>query len=246
MKQTQSFDRPMFTPASLRRLIIPLIIEQMLAVTVGLADTVMIASVGEAAVSGVSLVNSLNNLIISILAALCTGGAVVCAQYLGRQDVFNARSSAKQLVYVSLFFTVVVGAVLLSSRNFFIRVLFGEIEADVHANASTYLLLTSLSFPFLAVYNACAALFRSMGNSRVSLFASAIMNIINVGGNALLIYGCGLGVAGAGTVTCGCGGTYACFDRKSRQCHPPAQGLEGAPRREANQEHPLNRRSQWF
>jgi putative MATE family efflux protein len=201
MKQTQSFDRPMFTPASLRRLIIPLIIEQMLAVTVGLADTVMIASVGEAAVSGVSLVNSLNNLIISILAALCTGGAVVCAQYLGRQDVFNARSSAKQLVYVSLFFTVVVGAVLLSSRNFFIRVLFGEIEADVHANASTYLLLTSLSFPFLAVYNACAALFRSMGNSRVSLFASAIMNIINVGGNALLIYGCGLGVAGAGTAT---------------------------------------------
>ncbi len=191
----------MFTPASLRQLIIPLIIEQMLAMTVGMADTVMIASVGEAAVSGISLVDSLNNLIISILAALCTGGAVVCAQYLGRQDFLNARSSAKQLVYVALIFTVIVSAVLLSSRNFFIRVLFGEIEADVHTNASRYLLLTSLSFPFLAVYNACAALFRSMGNSRVSLFASVIMNVVNIGGNALLIYGCGWGVAGAGTAT---------------------------------------------
>ena len=201
MKQSTAFERPMFTPSALRQLIIPLIIEQMLAMTVGIADTVMIASVGEAAVSGVSLVDSINNLIISILAALCTGGAVVCAQYLGRQDFLNARSSAKQLVYVSLIFTVVIGAVMLSSRNFFIRALFGEIDADVHANASTYLLITALSFPFLAVYNACAALFRSMGNSRVSLFVSVIMNVVNIGGNALLIYGCGWGVAGAGTAT---------------------------------------------
>ncbi len=201
MKQSTAFERPMFTPSALRQLIIPLIIEQMLATTVGIADTVMIASVGEAAVSGISLVDSLNNLIISILAALCTGGAVVCAQYLGRQDVSSARSSAKQLVYVSLAFTVVIGAVLLTSRNFFIRILFGEIADDVHANAATYLLLTSLSFPFLGVYNACAALFRSMGNSRVSLFVSAIMNVVNIGGNALLIFGCGWGVAGAGTAT---------------------------------------------
>lgn len=191
----------MFTPLELRRLMIPLMLEQLLAMTVGVAATVMIARVGEAAVSGVSLVDTLNNLIISILAALCTGGAVVCAQYLGRQDPQNARSAAKQLFYISLLFALVVSAALLAAPRFFIRTLFGEVSEDVFQSASTYLFFTSLSFPFLAVYNACAALFRSMGNSRVSLYASAIMNVVNVALNALLIYVFHWGVRGAGVAT---------------------------------------------
>lgn len=191
----------MFTPSELRRLMIPLMLEQLLAMLVGVAATVMITRVGEAAVSGVSLVDTLNNLIISILAALCTGGAVVCAQYLGRQDPLNARSAAKQLFYISVFFSLAVSAALLAAPRFFIRALFGSVSEDVFQSASTYLFYTSLSFPFLAVYNACAALFRSMGNSRVSLYASAIMNVINVALNALLIYGLHWGVRGAGTAT---------------------------------------------
>ncbi|HWQ06439.1 MAG TPA: MATE family efflux transporter [Feifaniaceae bacterium] len=193
--------RPMFTPVELRRLMIPLMLEQLLAMTVGMAATVMISKVGEAAVSGVSLVDTLNNLIISILAALCTGGAVVCAQYLGRQDAQNARGAAKQLFYIALLFALVISAALLIAPGFFIRILFGEVSADVSQSAVTYLVLTSLSFPFLAVYNACAALFRSMGNSRVSLIASAIMNVINICINALLIYGLNWGVRGAGLAT---------------------------------------------
>jgi len=191
----------MFTPSELRRLIVPLILEQLLAMTVGMADTVMITTVGESAVSGIALVDSINNLIIYVLAALCTGGAVVCAQYLGRQEPENARKAARQLVYIALIFALGIGALLLSFRQFFLRLFFGSIAEDVMADAMLYLLLTSLSFPFLAVYNACAALFRSMGNSRVSLFASLVMNVVNIGGNALLIYGCGWGVAGAGVPT---------------------------------------------
>lgn len=201
MEEIPAVKRPMFTKIELRQLMVPLILEQLLAMTVGMADTVMITTVGEAAVSGVSLVDTLNNLIISILAALCTGGAVVCAQYLGRQDVPNARSSAKQLVYIALIFASVITVTLLISPGFFLRVIFGSVSEKVLGNAETYLILTALSFPFLAVYNACAALFRSMGNSRVSLMASLMMNVINIGGNAALIYGCGWGTAGAGTAT---------------------------------------------
>jgi putative MATE family efflux protein len=201
MESITAVKRPMFTKRELRRLMVPLILEQLLAMTVGVADTVMITTVGEAAVSGVSLVDTLNNLIISILAALCTGGAVVCAQYLGRQDVPNARSSAKQLVYIALLFAVAITITFLAAPGFFLRLIFGSVSASVLANAQTYLILTSLSFPFLAVYNACAALFRSMGNSRVSLMASILMNVINIGGNAVLIYGFGWGAEGAGTAT---------------------------------------------
>lgn len=201
MENAAAVQRPMFTPAALRRLMIPLMLEQLLAMTVGMAATVMIAKVGEAAVSGVSLVDTLNNLIISILAALCTGGAVVCAQYLGRQDAPNARSAAKQLFYIALLFALAISTALLIAPGFFIRILFGEVSEDVAQSAVTYLTLTSLSFPFLAIYNTCAALFRSMGNSRVSLIASVIMNVINVCINALLIYGLNWGVRGAGFAT---------------------------------------------
>ena len=193
--------QPLFSNRALRKLIVPLILEQLLAMTVGVADTVMLTTVGEAAVSGVSLVDVINNLIIQVLAALATGGAVICSQYLGRQDDAHARDAARQLLYAAVAFSVVISSLMLTFRSGLLALIFGAVEPEVMDKALIYFLLTGLSFPFLAVYNACAAMFRSMGNSRISLFASILMNIINIGGNAILIYGCGWGPAGAGTAT---------------------------------------------
>lgn len=192
---------PLFTAKALRKLILPLMLEQLLAMSVGMADTVMLTRVGEAAVSGVALVDVINNLVIQVLAALATGGAVVCSQYLGRRDAGNARLAARQLLYTATGVALVLAAVLLLFRDALLPAIFGNLDAPVMKSARIYLLLTALSFPFLAVYNACAAMFRSMGNSRVSLYASILMNALNIGGNAVLIYGCGWGTAGAGTAT---------------------------------------------
>ena len=194
-------NRPMFTTAALRQLIIPLILEQLLAMTVGLAAVVMITGVGESAVSGVSLVDSLNVLIISILSALCTGGAVVCAQYIGRHEAEHARTSARQLVYIASIFALLIGVMLLVAPAFFIRLIFGSVAPAVAESARTYLIFSAISFPFLALYNACAALFRAMGNARVSLYVSLVMNVVNIAANALMIYLLHMGVLGAGIAT---------------------------------------------
>ena len=191
----------LFSKQALVRLIWPLVVEQFLAVTIGMADTVMVATSGEAAVSGVSLVDAINTLLIQIFAALATGGAVVASQYLGSGDRENACRSAKQLLYtITALALVIMTASLVFCPNI-LRMVFGSIEADVMANARTYYYLTALSYPFLAVYNAGAALYRSMGNSRASMLVSLLMNLINISGNAVLIYGYGWGVTGAGTAT---------------------------------------------
>jgi len=198
---TQTNRKPLFTARQLWQLILPLVLEQTLLVTVGMADTVMVSSVGEAAVSGISLVDQINILLIQIFAALATGGAVVASQYVGRRERENACRAAKQLIYATFGIAVVIGALVLVSNRHLLRLVFGNVEPDVMASAETYFWLSALSYPVLALYNAGAALFRSMGNSRVSLFVSALMNAINIGGNALLIYGLHWGVAGAGTAT---------------------------------------------
>lgn len=177
-------------------MIIPLVLEQTLAITVGMADTMMISSVGEAAVSGVSLVDMFNNLIISILAALATGGAVVTSQYIGAGKKEDACRSARQLIYTAGVITIVISALVILANRPILNLFFGRIEADVMKNAVIYLVISAVSFPFLAVYNACAALFRSMGNSQITLKVSVLMNIINIGGNAICIYGLHMGVAG--------------------------------------------------
>lgn len=187
---------PLFSGKDLRKLIIPLIFEQALAITVGMADTMMISSVGEAAVSGVSLVDMINILMFNIMAALATGGAVVTSQFLGAKRKEDARKSAKQLLYTVIFSGAVIGAVVILARKPLLRLFFGKIEADVMENALIYLTISALSFPFLAVYNACAALFRSMGNSRITLKVSILINLINVAGNAVCIFGLHMGAAG--------------------------------------------------
>ena len=186
----------LFSKKDLRKLIIPLIFEQTLAITVGMADTMMIASAGEAAVSGVSLVDMFNNLIISVLSALATGGAVVTSQFIGAGKRQEACRSARQLIYTVGLITVAVSAFVILLNHQIISLFFGRIEQDVFKNAVIYLIISAFSFPFLAVYNSCAALFRSMGNSRITLKVSMLMNIINVAGNAIGVFALHQGVAG--------------------------------------------------
>ena len=188
----------LFTPSYLRALIIPLLFEQILTITIGMADTIMVAAVGEASVSGISLVDSISNLFIQLFSAFATGGAVVASQYMGRRDKISACKAAKQLVYITVIFSGAVAAILLFGNRHLLRLLFGSIEADVMTAAENYFIFIVLSYPFLALCNSCNALCRSMGKSKITMTVSLIMNIINIGGNAILIYGVGLGTAGAG------------------------------------------------
>lgn len=190
-----------FTNKALVVLIVPLIIEQFLNVAVGLADSLMVASVGEAAVSAVSLVDSINLLLTFALNALATGGAVVCGQFLGRRQLHRGRDAAQQLLVFVTLLALGVTAVLYAGKYLILHVLFGQIEADVMAYANTYFLIVEASIPFMALYSAGAAIFRVMGNSSVSMKISMIMNAINVGGNALLIFGFGMGVEGVAIPT---------------------------------------------
>jgi len=191
----------MFSVHDLKRLILPLVVEQILLVTVGMADTMMVSSVGEAAISAISLVDSINLLLINIFSALGTGGAIVTAQYLGREDDENASLAAKQLIYVIGAVSTTVMLVCLGANGPILRALFGNVEPEVMAGSQTYFYITALSYPFIGIYNGGAAVFRAMGNSKVSMLCSALMNLINIGGNAVLIYGMGCGVEGAAIAT---------------------------------------------
>lgn len=191
----------MFTKKQLYKLIIPLIIEQILAVTVGMADIMMVSRAGEAAISGVSIVDTLNVLLITIFSALATGGAVVAAQYLGHKDNEKARKSGEQLLIVTTSIAVVMTVIALLGNYIILKLIYGDIDADIMSNARTYFFITALSFPFLAMYNSCAALFRAMGNSKISMSISWIMNIINLVGNAYLIFVMDMGVIGVAIPT---------------------------------------------
>ena len=191
MSTTQKPINPLFTRQALVALLLPLIAEQALSVTIGLADTLMVSSVGEAAVSGVSLVDSFNTLMIQVMSALATGGAVVTSQYIGHREPKNAKAAAAQILFVLASFSLVVAAVVVVGRHAILRGIFGSIDADVMRYAETYFLLSALSYPFIGLYNAGAALFRAQGNSKISMLSSLVMNVINIGGNAVLIFGFG-------------------------------------------------------
>ncbi|MBP3918879.1 MAG: MATE family efflux transporter [Clostridia bacterium] len=187
----------LFSNQSLRRLILPLMVEQVLAISVGMVDTMMISQAGESAISGVSLVDMVNHLLITMLSALATGGAVIVSQYIGHKERDSACRAAGQLITVTTCISMGIAALCLCFRKPILGVLFGAIEADVMENALVYFRISAYSYPFLAVYNACAALFRSMGNSKISMYVSVGMNAVNAIGNAILIFGFQMGVAGA-------------------------------------------------
>ena len=191
----------MFTRKDIVRLMVPLVIEQVLAVAIGMADTMMVSSCGEAAVSGVSLVDSINVLLINIFSALATGGSIICAQYIGRDDHANANASAKQLIVATFLISAAIMIICLFGNAPILSVVFPNTEKSVMNNCITYFFWSAISYPFLGVYNAGAALFRSMGNSRITMIISLAMNLLNICGNAILIFGCGMGVAGAAIAT---------------------------------------------
>lgn len=190
-----------FSNHALKRLIVPMIIEQLLAILVGMSDSIMVARVGEHAVSGVSLVDTIFILLIYLFAALATGGAVVMGQYLGQNQQEKANQAVNQLILFTAVFALCIMIGLYLTRNLILHHVFGTIEDTVMEAAKTYLLIVSASIPFIALYNAGAAVFRTMGNSKVPMYLSMLMNAINVGGNAILIFGLGMGVVGAAIAT---------------------------------------------
>ncbi|MBQ4323935.1 MAG: MATE family efflux transporter, partial [Clostridia bacterium] len=174
----------MFSRKDLIKITVPLMIQQVLAVLVSMVDSMMVSSVGEAAISGVSLIGSLDMVLIILFSSMVTGGAVVVSQALGQGDKELVRDSAKQLIYVATGVALAVSVVVLTFRGPLLHLLFGDAEAAVMQNAMDYFLFMAISFPFLAVENAGAALFRSMGDSMTSMLISVGMNLMNVAGNA--------------------------------------------------------------
>lgn len=191
----------MFTKKQLYKLIIPLIIEQLLAVAVGMADTMMVSYAGEAAMSGVSLVDTLNILLINIFAALATGGAVVASQFLGHKDEKKACKSGNQLLLAIGTISIVIMVISLIGNYGILHMIYGNIDTGIMDNARIYFYITAVSFPFIAIYNSCAALCRAMGNSKVSMKVSLLMNLINIIGNAIFIYGFNMGAEGVAIPT---------------------------------------------
>ena len=177
-----------YSNRALLALFIPLLIEYALEFFVGLADSIMVASLGEAAISGVSLVDFLVQLLIFSFSALATGGAVVAGQYLGDNQLDKAQNSATQLVWFSTILSTVLMICVILLRQFLIGTLFGQIEADVWHNAEVYLYIVALSIPFLAIYNAGAAIFRTTNNADLPMKILLVCDVLNVVGNAICIY----------------------------------------------------------
>ncbi|MDE7262414.1 MAG: MATE family efflux transporter [Oscillospiraceae bacterium] len=190
-----------FSNQDLKRLIVPLVIEQLLAITVGLLDSLMVSQVGEAAISAVSLVDTVNVLLVGALSALATGGAAIAGQYLGRQKPDKAGHAGEQLLLFMIEASLLITLLFYLGKGFVLNVVFGQVDADVAAYANTYYMIVEASTPFLAVYSAGAALFRVMGNSKISMWVSLVMNGINAAGNALLIFGFHMGVEGVAIPT---------------------------------------------
>ncbi len=187
----------MFTGEELRRLMIPLLLEQLLIVFMSIINSMMVSSVGEDAVSAISLVDSINILLINVFAALATGGAVVTAQYLGRREPNMAGKAAKQLLYVMLAVSLLISGLSFVFYRSLLSAVFPNVNTAVMDYSRTYFLIIIFSFPFLSVFNGGSALLRAVGNSRASLNTTLLINLFNVIGNALLIYVFRLGVAGA-------------------------------------------------
>lgn len=191
----------MFTKKQIWRLLIPLMLEQVLSALMGTADTMMVSNAGSAAISAVSLVDAINILLINVFAAMAAGGTIVCAQYLGRGEPEEARETGGQLIIAVTALSVSIMILFIVLHKPILRLVFGSVEAAVMENAEIYMLITVLSYPFIALYNAGAALFRVDGNSRLPLMVSMGSNVVNIAGNAVLIFGFRMGAAGAATAT---------------------------------------------
>lgn len=218
----------MFSNDDLKRLIIPLFLEQLLVALVGISDVFMVGFAGETAVSGVSLVNAFNTIFINLFTALASGGAVVISQYIGRKDNENGGKSASQLLLASILFSVCVSVIILIFNTQILKLMFGRVESGVMEACITYLKISAYSYPALAIYNAGAGLYRSLGKTSTTMYISILANIINVVGNFIGVFLLNLGVAGVAwpslisrtfsavviTVLCFCSTNSVRYDKK--------------------------------
>ena len=200
-KQKIDAGKLLFSNHDLKVLLIPLMVEQLLNSLMGTVDSMMVSNVGSAAISAVSLVDSINVLVIQVFTALTAGGAIICSQYLGRKDVKACNKAARQVLLSMLVISIGLMAVCIAFRHPLLRLIFGNVEQDVMDNSQIYFLITALSFPFIGLFDANAAFFRAEGNSRLPMTISALCNLVNIAGNAILIYGVRIGAAGAALST---------------------------------------------
>ena len=191
----------MFSNRMIYALLVPVVLEQLLNSIMGTADTMMVSNVGSAAISAVSLVDSINILVIQAFSALAAGGAIVCAQYIGQQNHKKANESARQVLFIITAISVAVSLLCLVFQRPLLRLIFGSVEAEVMRNSRIYFFFTALSFPFIAAYDAAASIFRAQDNTRGPMLISMISNVLNIVGNAIMIWGFHLGVEGAALST---------------------------------------------
>lgn len=190
-----------FSNVDIRKLLIPIMLENLLASLMGTVDTMMVSNVGASAVSAVSLVDSINILVIQALSALAAGGAILCSQYIGSSNPKGANRAARQVFLVMTVLSVFISAICLVLRVPMLKFIFGSVEAEVMADSQAYFLFTLLSFPFIGLYDAGASIMRAQKDSKSPMTISIISNFLNIGGNAVLIFGLGMGVAGAAIST---------------------------------------------
>lgn len=191
----------MFSNKELRRLLTPLIVEQLLNSLMGTADSMMVSNVGSAAISAVSLVDAINILVIQAFYALAAGGTIICSQYIGQGDRENANEAARQLTFIVAAISSAVMIFCLALRRPLLSLIFGSVEPDVMEAANIYFFYTALSFPFIALYDAGSSIYRAQGNTRLPMAIAVVSNCLNIAGNAVLIWGFHLGVAGAALAT---------------------------------------------
>lgn len=191
----------LFDNRALFLLLIPIVVEQLLNSFMGMVDTMMVSNVGSEAISAVSLVDSINNLVIQVFSAMAAGAAIICSQYLGSGDKEASNKAAKQVVLTVFFISVGLMLLCLVFAHPMLRLIFGQVEDGVMEKSISYFVITVISYPFLALFNAGAAFYRSSGNSRFPMIVSVISNMLNIAGNAILIFVCHMGVAGAAIST---------------------------------------------
>ncbi len=190
-----------FSNAGIAALLIPLMVEQVLNSLMGTVDTIMVSNVGPAAMSAVSLVDSINVLFIQAFAALAAGGCIICSQYIGKKNEKEANRSARQVLLVIFVISAGIALICLFLNSRILKLVFGKVEADVMEAAVTYFFYTALSFPFIALYNGGAAIYRAQGNSKKPMVISVISNFINIVGNAVFIWCFHMGVSGVALAT---------------------------------------------
>ena len=191
----------LFSNKDLRILLIPIVIEQLLNSFMGMTDTMMVSNVGSAAISAVSLVDSINNLVIQMFSAMAAGAAIVCSQYLGRGDEKNCNKAARQVFLTMLIISSLLTIICIGGRRWLLSTIFGKVEADVMANSLSYFFITVLSYPFLALFSAGSAFYRASGNSKFPMKIAVIANVLNIVGNIIFIFGLHMGVAGSALST---------------------------------------------